>query len=216
MSDEKKTITTEQSFIASQLRAKASLGLTVLKSRHPDVANECINQIENPYSNFNREMIHKVISMLSKQSKADIHNIETEINDKLKCGSKLNWGEQMTHHAIKLIIKSRDPKEKFTLPHSILSPSWPVDSSEPQKVPQKAQSETPLEKRARLMTLAKHRAIRVLNDGKPNNQRRARQEMMTNCIQWNLVSRGDFAYDLLIGGVNKDSEIDEEWINGFN
>ena len=102
------------------------------------------------------------------------------------------------------------------VPHSILSPSWPVDSSEPQKVPQKAQSETPLEKRARLMTLAKHRAIRVLNDGKPNNQRRARQEMMTNCIQWNLVSRGDFAYDLLIGGVNKDSEIDEEWINGFN
>jgi hypothetical protein len=154
--------------------------------------------------------------MLSKQSKTDIHNIETEIINKLESGSKLNWGEQMTDCAIRLIIKSRDPKEQFTLPPSILSPSWPVDSSEPQKVPQKAQSETPLEKRARLMTLAKHRAIIVLNDGKPNNQRRARQEMMTNCIQWDLVSRGDFAYDLLIGGVNKDSEIDEEWINGFN
>lgn len=206
----------EQSFIASQLRAKASLGLTVLTSRHPDVVNECVNQIDNPYSHFNRETIHEVISMLSKQSKADIHNIETEIINKLESGSKLNWGEQMTHHAIKLIIKSRDPKENFTLPHSILSPSWPVDSSKPLKVPQKAKQETPLEKRARLMTIAKHRAICVLNDGKPDNQRRAREEMMVNCMQWNLVKRDNFAYDMLMGRVNKDSEIDEEWINGFN
>lgn len=116
-----------QSFIAAQLRAKASLGLTVLTSRHPDVANECINQIDNPYSHFNRETIHKVISMLSTQSKTNIHNIETEIINKLESGTTLNWGEQMTDCAIRLIIKSRDPKEQFTLPPSILSPSWPVD-----------------------------------------------------------------------------------------
>ena len=209
-------MSTEQSFIAAQLRAKASLGLTVLKSRHPDVANECINQIDNPCSHFNREMIHKVISMLSKQSKADIHNIETEIINKLESGSKLNWGEQITHHAIRLIIKSRDPKEKFTLPHSILSSSWPVDQSEQLEITQKAKQETANEKRTRLMTLAKHRAICVLNDGKPGNQRRARKEMMVNCMQWNLVERDNFAYDMLMGRVNEDSEIDEEWINGFN
>ena len=66
------------------------------------------------------------------------------------------------------------------------------------------------------MTLAKHRAISVLNDGEPNNQCRARVEMMSNCMQWNLVKRGDFAYDMLMGWVDKDCDIDEEWINGFN
>jgi hypothetical protein len=215
MSGEKKTMTTEQSFIASQLRAKASLGLTVLKSRHPDVANESINQIDNPYSHFNRETIHKLISMLSNQSKADIHNIEREINNKLDSGTKLNWGEEMTHHAIMLIIKSRNPKENFTLPPSILSPSWPVNSLQSRKN-NPENREDPYKKRERLMSIAKKRAIGVLNDGKPDNQRRARLEMLSNCMQWNLVDRDGFAYEMLMGRVNKDSEIDEAWINGFN
>jgi hypothetical protein len=206
----------EQSFIAAQLRAKASMGLTILKSRHPDVANECINQIDNPYSHFNRKTIHNIISMLSDQTKASIHDIQTEIKDKIDSGTKLNTGEQMTDCAIRLIIKSRDPNEKFTLPSSILSPSWPVDSLEPQEVAQKSQKETPMEKRERLLTIAKHRAIRVLNDGKPNNQRRAREEMMINCIQWNLIDRGSFAYDMLTGTACKDCDIDEKWFIDFN
>ena len=117
----------EKRFIAAQLRAKASLGLTIAKTRQPELVDVCIDQIDNPHSEFNRKTIYKMISMLSNQSKADIFNILSEINVKLDKNSKLNWGEEMTYIAIKTIIKSRDPKQEFVLPQSILSPSWPEE-----------------------------------------------------------------------------------------
>ena len=100
-------MSSEKTFIAAQLRAKVSLGHTILKSRQPDRANEEINQIENPHSEYNKEIVNKMIVMLTTKPKADILKIQKEINRKLESNIELNWGEKITHIAVKEIIKQK-------------------------------------------------------------------------------------------------------------
>ena len=71
------------------------------------------------------------------------------------------------------------------------------------------------EERERLLTIAKRRAIDMLEDGKTREKREsARNQLMCDCIQWKLVERNSFAYDMLL---HTDHQlINEEWINGFN
>ncbi len=71
------------------------------------------------------------------------------------------------------------------------------------------------EKKSWLLAMAKECAIDVLNDGKPNSQRRARMEMMTKCLLWEIVEKDSFPWLKLVGIICKDSEIDENWINEF-
>lgn len=108
MSGEKKTRSTEETFIAAQLRAKASLGLTLI--RNPDVANACKDQLEHPYSYYNKDTVYKMIRMLENQSNESILKLQSEINAKLDNGIKLSWGENITAYAVSQIIKSRNPK----------------------------------------------------------------------------------------------------------
>ena len=76
-------------------------------------------------------------------------------------------------------------------------------------------SERSTEERDRLMTIAKRRAIDMLDDGKTREKREsARNQLMCDCIQWKLVERNSFAYDLLLH--TNHQLINEEWINGFN
>lgn len=100
-------MSSEKTFIATQLRAKASLGHTILKSRQHDRANEEKNQIENPHSEYNKEVVNKMIVMLTSQPKANILKIQNEINRKLENNIELNWGEKITHIAVKEIIKQK-------------------------------------------------------------------------------------------------------------
>ena len=76
-------------------------------------------------------------------------------------------------------------------------------------------SERTTEERERLMAIAKRRAIDMLKDGKTKEKREsARNQLMCDCIQWKLVERNSFAYDMLL---HTDHQlINEEWINGFN
>ena len=76
-------------------------------------------------------------------------------------------------------------------------------------------SERSTEERDRLMAIAKRRAIDMLDDGKTREKREsARNQLMCDCIQWKLVERNSFAYDLLLH--TNHQLINEEWINGFN
>ena len=71
------------------------------------------------------------------------------------------------------------------------------------------------EERDRLMAIAKRRAIDMLEDGKTREKREsARNQLMCDCIQWKLVERNSFAYDLLLH--TNHQLINEDWINGFN
>ena len=71
------------------------------------------------------------------------------------------------------------------------------------------------EERERLLAIAKRRAIDMLEDGKTREKREsARNQLMCDCIQWKLVERNSFAYDLLLH--TNHQLINEEWINGFN
>ena len=76
-------------------------------------------------------------------------------------------------------------------------------------------SERSTEERDRLMAIAKRRAIDMLEDGKTREKREnARNQLMCDCIQWKLVERNSFAYDLLLH--TNHQLINEKWINGFN
>lgn len=76
-------------------------------------------------------------------------------------------------------------------------------------------SERTTEERERLMAIAKRRAIDMLDDGKTREKREsARNQLMCDCIQWKLVERNSFAYDMLLH--TNHQLINEDWINGFN
>ena len=71
------------------------------------------------------------------------------------------------------------------------------------------------EERERLLAIAKRRAIDMLDDGNTREKReRARNQMMCDCIQWNLVKRNSFAHDMLL--YTNHQLINEDWINGFS
>ena len=68
--------------------------------------------------------------------------------------------------------------------------------------------------RENIFNIAKKNAIRVLNDGKPNNKNRARNQMLCDCIQSELVRKNSHTYDILLYTETK--KIDENWINSFS
>ena len=56
---------------------------------------------------LNKEIVNKMIVMLRTQPKANILKIQNEINRKLENNIELNWGEKITHIAVKEILKQK-------------------------------------------------------------------------------------------------------------
>ena len=75
-------------------------------------------------------------------------------------------------------------------------------------------ADTKIEKRKRLLHLAKYRAIGILNDGKEQNIFRARTSLLSDFIDWKIYTRDDFAFAVLHAASAE--EFTEKFINGFN
>ena len=71
-----------------------------------------------------------------------------------------------------------------------------------------------IEKRKRLLHLAKYRAIGILNDNRERNIFRARASLLSDFTDWKVYPRGDFAFAILRAASAE--EFTEDFINGFN